>query len=115
MSRFSASIAGHLGPGVGILAPTVENTQVLSPNGSTALILRPEGSPIISLPLGTLLFNEVMTALLHCSFYVDRSVIQVNVRGILSHRHSLLDGRIQLNLKSIHLHPFVSYEGWGKM
>ena len=75
MSWLPASIAGHLGSCVGILAPSTETVGVLSPSRSTVLLLHLKGSPIISLPFGTPLFIEVLIALLHCSFYVDRSVV----------------------------------------
>jgi len=75
MPQFSASIAGHLGPCVRILVPSIEIARVLSPSGSMVLLLYLEVSSVVSLPLGTHLFIEVVTTLLHCYFHVDRGVV----------------------------------------
>ena len=114
MPWLPASVAGHLRPCIRVLASPIVIARVLTPSGLTVLLLRLEVPPVVPLPLGTPLLVEVIVPLLHRSFYIDCSVVEVNIGGILLYQYSFFDRQVQSGLKPIHLQPFISYKGWGK-
>lgn len=87
MSRLPTSIVGHSKLIVRVLASTCIIVGLVVPGWPLARLLRVEAPSLILFSLDSALLIEVVISFLHRSFHIHRSIIQVHVGGVLTHRH----------------------------
>lgn len=87
ISRLPTSSVGHPKLIVGMLTSMCIVVGIVVLERPLARILRVEAPSLILFSLDSELLIEVVISFLHRSFRIHRSIIQVHVGGVLTHRH----------------------------
>ena len=85
MSHLPTSIARYPRSSVGVLVSTYVASGVVVSRRPLVRFLQVEVFSLISLPLNSTLLIEVIISLLHRPLYINCGIVQVYIRGVLTH------------------------------